>query len=303
MTRGTGPRLAVALDGVGWHPAAWRTEEARPAEVFGAAYWLGLVREAEAGTLDFVTFRDSLALPADGVRGRLDAVLVAARVAPLTSGIGLVPEIVATHTEPFHLSKAIATLDYVSTGRGGVQVSVSSSADEYRNFGRREFGADVDGEAADYVEVLRRLWDSWEDDAEIRDVATGRFVDRDKLHYIDFEGRFFSVRGPSITPRPPQGQPLVTALAHQAVPYQLVGRSADLGFITPRDASDAAAIIGQIRSAQPAAGGVEETVHVFAALVVVLDDDRATARARRDRLDEQAGAEYVSDAPVFVGTP
>src|SRR3954447_22282626 len=78
MTRGTGPRLAVALDGVGWHPAAWRTEEARPAEVFGAAYWLDLVREAEAGTLDFVTFRDSLALPADGVRGRLDAVLVAA---------------------------------------------------------------------------------------------------------------------------------------------------------------------------------------------------------------------------------
>lgn len=66
-------------------------------------------------------------------------------------------------------------------------------------------------EAADHVEVIRRLWDSWEDDAEIRDVATGRFVDRDKLHHIDFEGRHFSVRGPSITPRPPQGQPVVSA--------------------------------------------------------------------------------------------
>ena len=73
-------------------------------------------------------------------------------------------------------------------------------------------------EAADYVEVVRRLWDSWEDDAEIRDVATGRFVDRDKLHYIDFEGRHFSVKGPSITPRPPQGQPLVSALAHDDRP-------------------------------------------------------------------------------------
>ena len=59
-------------------------------------------------------------------------------------------------------------------------------------------------EAADFVEVVRRLWDSWEDDAEIRDVATGRFIDRDKLHYIDFEGPRFSVRGPSITPRPPK---------------------------------------------------------------------------------------------------
>ena len=101
--------------------------------------------------------------------------------------------------------------------------------------GERSAGlvADLFREAGDYVEVLRRLWDSWEDDAEIRDAATGRFIDRDKLHYIDFAGRFFSVKGPSITPRPPQGQPVVAALAHQALPYELVGRSADLGFVTP----------------------------------------------------------------------
>src|SRR5260370_99506 len=101
-------------------------------------------------------------------------------------------------------------------------------------------------EAADYVEVLRRLWDSWQDDAEIRDVATGRFVDRDKLHYIDFEGRWFSVRGPSITPRPPQGQPVVAALGHGTVPYRLIARSADIGFVTPRDAAHAADTVAQI---------------------------------------------------------
>ena len=77
-------------------------------------------------------------------------------------------------------------------------------------FGRRDVaGVDLFDEASDAVEVARRLWDSWEDDAEIRDVATGRFVDRDKLHYIDFDGKYFSVKGPSITPRPPQGQPVV----------------------------------------------------------------------------------------------
>ena len=83
-------------------------------------------------------------------------------------------------------------------------------------FGRRDVaGVDLFDEATDAVEVVRRLWDGWEDDAVIRDVATGRFVDRDKLHYIDFAGKHFSVKGPSITPRPPQGQPVVTALAHQ----------------------------------------------------------------------------------------
>jgi alkanesulfonate monooxygenase SsuD/methylene tetrahydromethanopterin reductase-like flavin-dependent oxidoreductase (luciferase family) len=307
--------LAVALDGAGWHPAAWREPDARPAELLTPRYWVDLVQEAERGLLDLVTFEDALSLQStdrtgpdertDQVRGRLDAVQVAARVAPLTSAIGLVPTAVVTHTEPFHLSKAIATLDYVSTGRAGIRVKVSLSPAEAAHVGRRPAPGleDAFAEAADWVEVVRRLWDSWEDDAEIRDVATGRFVDREKLHYIDFAGRSFSVKGPSITPRPPQGQPLVTALAHQQVPFELVGSSADLGFVTPTDVADATRILGAVRDAQAAAGRAEETVHVFGDLVVFLDDDAATARARKDRLDERAGDEYASDAQVFVGTP
>lgn len=318
--------LAVALDGAGWHPAAWREPDARPRELLTAGYWLDLVQEAERGLLDLVTLEDGLAIQSadpyrpdertDQVRGRLDAVLVASRVAPLTEHIGLVPTAIVTHTEPFHVSKAIATLDYVSTGRAGVQVRVSLKQHEARLFGRRSFPPvspsdpaaapliqDAFTEAADYVEVLRRLWDSWEDDAEIRDVASGRFVDREKLHYIDFEGREFSVRGPSITPRPPQGQPIVAALAHQAVPFELVGSSADLGLVTPRDAAHAEEIVAEIRCAQTAAGREEETVHVFGDVVVFLDEDGATARDRKARLDDLAGGEYRSDATVFTGTP
>ena len=94
--------------------------------------------------------------------------------------------------------------------------------------------------------MVRRLWDSWEDDAVIRDVATGRFVDRDKLHYIDFTGKYFSVKGPSITPRPPQGQPVVAALAHQLPVYEFAARSVDLVFITPQDDDRVRAILGQV---------------------------------------------------------
>jgi alkanesulfonate monooxygenase SsuD/methylene tetrahydromethanopterin reductase-like flavin-dependent oxidoreductase (luciferase family) len=322
--------LAVALDGAGWHPAAWREPDAQPDRLLEAAYWVGLAQQAERGLLDFVTIEDGLDLQSDDrlardgrtdrVRGRLDAVLIAARTAPRTRHIGFVPTAITTHTEPFHISKAIATLDYVSAGRAGVRVQIAGRAGTAAHFGRRQIPplsagrlADpaVQGlitehfdEAADYVEVLRRLWDSWEDDAEIRDVATGRFIDRDKLHYIDFEGRWFSVRGPSITPRPPQGQPVVAALGHAGVPYRLIARSADIGFVTPRDRASAARIVAEIRAGQALSGRADEVLHVFGDLVVFLDDSAAAARARRERLDELAGAggSVSSDAHVFAGT-
>ncbi len=102
--------LAVALDGAGWHPAAWREPDASPDRLFTAAYWADLAAEAEHGLLDFITIEDSLGLQSarydgpdprtDQVRGRLDAVLIASRIAPLTSNIGLVPTATVTHFAP-----------------------------------------------------------------------------------------------------------------------------------------------------------------------------------------------------------
>ncbi|MFB7608744.1 LLM class flavin-dependent oxidoreductase [Streptomyces gardneri] len=316
--------LAVALDGAGWHPAAWREPGARPGELFTARYWSDVVTEAEAGLLDFVTFEDALALQSssaggpdgrtDQVRGRLDAVLTAARVAPLTRHIGLVPTVTATHTEPFHISKAIATLDHVSRGRAGLSIQVSQLDHEARHFGRRAVSlpdAEAYEEAADHVEAIRRLWDSWDDDAEIRDVATGRFVDRDKLHYIGFEGRHFSVRGPSITPRPPQGQPIVSAAgaasaasaAGTDTAYGLIARSTDVGYLGVRDGAGARAAVAEIRQARESAGLSAQPLHLFADLTVFLDEDARAADARRSRLDALADAPYSSDTAVFTGTP
>ena len=321
----TSLHLAVALDAAGGHPAAWREPSARPADLFTAGYWVDLARTAERGLLDLITIEDSFGLQSgdfrgpdgrnDRVRGRLDGVQLAARVAPATRSIGLVPTAVVTHTEPFHLSKAIATLDYVSRGRAGIRVQVAPRAADGDHVGRR-YIADVDptdptsgparelitelfDEAADYVEVLRRLWDSWEDDAEIRDAATGRFIDRDKLHYTDFQGRFFSVKGPSITPRPPQGQPPVAALAHAAPawadqPIRFAAGHADLVFLTPQDREDADVLVATVRAAGPAA-------HVFADLVVFLDRPGESGAERKTRLDDLDRAEWVSDALTFTG--
>ncbi|MEV6980756.1 LLM class flavin-dependent oxidoreductase [Sphaerisporangium sp. NPDC051017] len=315
--------LAVALEGAGWHPAAWRAEDATPDRLFTARYWAGLVQEAERGLLDFVTFEDGLSVQSsrfleaddrsDQVRGRLDAVLTAANVAPLTSHIGLVPTTVTTHTEPFHVAIGIGSLDHISQGRAGWRPRVSVRVDEAGNFGRRvippvELGdiaassvvRDLFGEAADAVEVVRRLWDSWEDGAEIRDVATGRFIDRDKLHYIDFQGEWFSVKGPSITPRSPQGQPLVTSLAHDTLPYEFAARASDVVYVTPYDRDGAADIVARVRAAEDRVGRTGAPLKIFADLVTFLGEDAADRKARLDDLD---GAALDSDALIFTGAP
>ena len=324
MTTNDGLRLGVALEGAGWHPAAWREPSSRPAELFTPEYWVQLVQRADAARIDFATIEDSFALQSsvpfgpdertDEVRGRLDALLIASRVAPVTQRIGLIPTVTTTHTEPFHISKAVATLDYTSLGRAGWQPKVSGRWDEARHVGRRDFprieelsdpqlqqtGTELFAEATDVVEVVRRLWDSWEDDAEIRDAATDRFLDADKVHTIDFDGAKFSVRGPSVTPRPPQGQPVIAALAHAELPYRFAAASADLVFVTPQHLADAAGILAEVRAAEAAVGREGEPLQVFADIVVFLDGDESAAD-RLDRLDG-LGRLLVSDTRIFAGS-
>lgn len=322
--------LAIALDGTGWHPGSWRQPHSRADEVFSGGYWADLAQEAERGLIDFVTIEDSFtvqgASPVDPtpvqepgrLRGRLDASLLASFVATRTERIGLVPTITTTHTEPFHVSKNLGTLDYTSHGRAGWRVQVSARPGEAEHFGRRQVTGwsaeditpdqraaqvgELFDEAADVIEVVRQLWDSWEDDAEIRDAATGRFIDRDKLHYINFEGEFFSVRGPSITPRPPQGQPVVTSLGHARVPYELGARGADVLYVTPHDEAQAAEILAEVRDAESRLRTSDTPLLVFADLEVVLDTAQSSGADRLAALNEAAGADLASDALVFTGS-
>ncbi|MBW0014106.1 LLM class flavin-dependent oxidoreductase [Mycobacterium sp.] len=284
--------VGVALDGYGWHPQAWRpTLRADPAapSVLSGRHWVQLAVTAERGLLDFLTIDDTLMpqigrgerIHPDRLAGRADAVLVAARIAPATQHIGLIPVATVTHTEPFHVSKSIATLDYVSHGRAGWQPRVSATTHEAALFGRRDPSRiALFDEAIEYVDVVRRLWDSWEDDAIIRDVSTGRYVDVDRLHYIDFAGKYFSVKGPSITPRPPQGQPLVAALAHVGPAYEFAAAAADVVFITPADDAAVAGILDEVH----AAGG--SRLKVLADVVVSFTGD----------------GDFRSDALVFNGS-
>ena len=326
--------LALALERAGWHPAAWREATARPHDLTSARYWRDLLRTADDAGIAFATIEDALALPdrfeqagelrRDRVRGRLDAVLIASYVAPLTRRIGLVPTVTTAHPEPFHVATGIQTLDFASHGRAGVRLVAGASAAERANFGRRTSGVDAfppsgrveDSaaivaafrEAGEFADVLSRLWDSWQDDAIIRDAATGRFLDADRVHSIEFEGEFFSVTGASIVPRSPQGRPLITVLAHQTVPYRLAAERADVVFVTPHDEADRAGFaLPDIRAELDAAAAELredlEPLRVFADVLVLIEDTEAAAREALARLDEWDGAPLASDAQIIAGTP
>lgn len=321
--------LALALERAGWHPAAWREPDARPYELTSPRYWRDLLRTADDAGLALATIEDALSLTdrfesveglrRDRVRGRLDAVLIASYAAPLTRRIGLVPTVTTAHPEPFHVATGIQTLDFASRGRAGVRLVAGASAVERANFGRRAAGVDAIpasgrvedspeivaafAEVGEFADVLSRLWDSWQDDAVIRDASTGRFLDADRVHNIEFEGEFFSITGASIVPRSPQGRPLLTVLAHQTVPYRLAAEHADLVYVTPHDDATLAGIRAEIASASDDLRHGRERLRVYADLLVLIEDTASTARAAAERLDEGAGAPLVSDARIVVGTP
>ncbi|OBF13046.1 hypothetical protein A5727_01625 [Mycobacterium sp. ACS4331] len=214
--------VAVALDGYGWHRLAWRSalrdDPGAPSALSGD-HWAALAVTAERGLLDFVTVDDTLT-PQPGRRahispgrlaGRGDAVLAAARMAAATEHIGVIPVATVTHTVPQRVARAIATLDALSAGRAGWQVRVSTSAHEAALFGRGGPGAPdaLFDDAVDSLEVARRCW-----------------ADAD--------------------PSPPQGQPVIAALAHATRVYEFASAAADLVFITPGDDDELQALLAEV---------------------------------------------------------
>ncbi|KTS14395.1 LLM class flavin-dependent oxidoreductase [Microbacterium testaceum] len=319
--------LAVALDGAGWHPAAWRESTARPTELTTPVYWRDLARTADGAGLLFATIEDALSLGGrsfepdaetrrDRVRGRLDAVLLASFLAPVTRRLGLVPTATTAHPEPFHLATGLQTLDHASRGRAGVRLVAGSTPQERANFGRRAdgpTGIPASGrveddpallaafrEAGEVAEVIRRLADSWEDDAIVRDLETGKFLDRERVHNVEFEGEFFSITGASIVPRSPQGQPLITALAHQTIPYRFAAEHADLVFVTPADAAAVGGILNELADAADEVRTLDEPLRVFADLLILVEDTRREAEAVWNRLQDRSP--LATDARVVVGT-
>ncbi|MFD1815253.1 LLM class flavin-dependent oxidoreductase [Rhodococcus gannanensis] len=273
--------IAVELDGTGAHPASWRFGDTAPSDGPAIA---DLVRRVEHAGFAIATFADpTTRVDHPTIRGRLDPVEVAAFAAAVTTSIGLVPAVGALHAEPFHLANQLASADFASYGRTGWLAETQDTAARADAYGSAEVTAPqaVRQENDEVVAAVRRLWDTWEDGVFVADPVTGHFLEPDRLHYADFEGELFSVKGPSITPRPPQGQlvvfaPLGTSGATEAVSADLV----DVHLVDGQTTREIAARAGTARRA-----GEDR---VFAEIEVVLETEHDTATGRLAELDAQA---------------
>jgi alkanesulfonate monooxygenase SsuD/methylene tetrahydromethanopterin reductase-like flavin-dependent oxidoreductase (luciferase family) len=298
--------LGLALDGAGAHPASWLRPGAAEA-LLDPKRLTAVARAAEGGGFGFVSLDDDYDPPAPGrpnVPFRLDATLALARLAPATTSIGLLAAASTTHTEPFHQNKNLATLDLVSGGRGAWHVTVSRTAEAAARFGRRESAPEAElwEEADDAIEAVTRLWDSWEDDAVIRDVPTGRYLDRDRVHYVNFEGRFFNVRGPSITPRSPQGQLPIAITVGDPASLAVAARRADIVIVTPRTFADAQQARRTVRTAATAAGRNADDVTVIVRARVGEPELRATLDAAAAPSTTTHEVDLVGSAATLTDT-
>lgn len=286
--------VGLDADDAGAHPAAAAVTGLAGADLVSGARLDRAVRQAENAGLTFVSFTDALlpAVPGSPASARLDAVTRAAFVSRTTTAVGLVPQVPTTYPEPFHVAAQLASLDIAAAGRAGWIAGVTRDAATADAYGRPVVG-DVAREARDVVQVVRSLWDSWEDDAVVRDVAGGRYIDRDRLHPVDFVGESFSVKGPLITPRPPQGQVVVLAADGDVAPSltapghpELAERLVDVALV---GGSGVAAACGNATAAREHSplSGVD--------IEVVLD---AGGRTGADRL-----AELRASTPTGVRSP
>lgn len=212
--------LGLFLFSTGYHPAGWRLPEAVTDGAFDPQFLQRVVTKLEEAKFDFFFLGDRLAAGADEQYSfpsqmvRLEPFTMLSYLAAITKKIGLIVTVNTTYAEPYHVARMTASLDYLSKGRLAWNVVTGADPRAALNFSREKHwdNAKRYDYADEFVGVVKKLWDTWEDDAFIRDKETGEYVDKSKVHAINHVGDQFSVAGPLNVARPPQGQiPLLSA--------------------------------------------------------------------------------------------
>ncbi|MGF6265755.1 FMN-dependent oxidoreductase (nitrilotriacetate monooxygenase family) [Paraburkholderia youngii] len=279
----------------GFVPSAWRLDEAEPRAFVDVDHYVRVARIAEAGKLDAVFLADNAAI-VDQIDFRpitaLEPTVLLASIAAATTHIGVIGTASTSYNEPYNIARRYATLDHVSNGRAGWNVVTTADLPSARNFGRDAVPnhAQRYERAAEFTEVVKALWDSWEDDAFVGDKAGGRFVDVAKVHAIAHRGRYFDVQGPLNLPRSPQGHPVVVQAGASADGRGLAARHAEAVFSASQSFEESAAYRRDLNERAAAYG--RPPVKVLAGLTTIIGATHSEALRRRDELVEQIPWRY-----------
>ncbi len=292
--------LNAFLMSTGHHEASWRLEESNPYANTDIEHYRDLARIAERGTFDSVFFADSPVLWNDIGRrpsGSIEPTVLLTAIAAATTRIGLIATASTTYNDPYNLARRFASVDHVSAGRAGWNVVTTAGPDAARNFGLDDQPAHAEryARAAEFLDVARKLWDSWDDDAAIADKAAGVWGDNAKVRPIDHTGRFFAVRGPLNLPRSPQAHPLIVQAGSSEDGKNLAARYAEAVFTAQQTLADAQEFYADLKRRTAAVGREPDGIKILPGIVPVIGSTEAEARQRERQLDELIRPEYARE--------
>ncbi len=301
--------LGVFFNHTGHHVASWRHPDADADAGINFKHYIRLAQTAEKAKFHFLFFADWLAVreASDLTLSRsaqytahFEPLTLLGGLAAVTEQIGLVCTATTSYNEPFHVARKMASLDHMSGGRAAWNVVTSSFKAEAYNFGRE---AHYDHEdryerAREFVEVVKGLWDSWDDDAFIRDKESGIYLDPQKKHELNHQGKYLRVRGPLNVPRPPQGYPVIIQAGASDTGRELAAATAEVVFTSPQNIEAGVAFYNDVKGRMAKYGRQPDQLKILPGLSVTVAETDALAQEKFDYLQSlvhpEVGREILS---------
>ncbi|MGY2289584.1 LLM class flavin-dependent oxidoreductase [Pseudomonas sp. SDO528_S397] len=288
-------KLGAFMRPVSIHTGAWRYPGAYADANFNFQHLKRFAQTLEKARFDAFFMADHLALlnmPIDALKRSHTATsfepfTLLSALSQATDHIGLVATASTTYDEPFHIARRFASLDHLSNGRAGWNIVTTANPDAARNFGLPH-AHDHDeryARAREFYDVVTGLWDSWADDAFIRDASSGVYFDPDKLHTLNHQGRHLSVRGPLHIARPVQGWPVIVQAGASEAGRQLAAQTAEVIFVAPGTLEEGQAFYADIKRRMAALGRHPDHLKILPGAFVVVGDTHEEARRIRAHLD------------------
>nr|WP_040123583.1 LLM class flavin-dependent oxidoreductase [Paraburkholderia xenovorans] len=273
----------------GFVPSAWRLPDADPRAFIDVAHYIRVAQIAEAAKFDAVFLADNASI-ADQIDFRpitaLEPTVLLASIAAATTRIGVIGTASTSYNEPYNIARRFSTLDHVSGGRAGWNIVTTADLGSARNFGRETVPVHAEryARAAEFTEVVKKLWDSWEDDALVGDKTRGRFIDTTKVRPVSHHGKYFDVAGPLNLPRSPQGHPVLVQAGGSADGRELAARHAQAVFSAAQSFDESAAYGRDLKARAAALGRGPDAIRILPGLTTIIGSTETEALRRRDEL-------------------
>lgn len=296
-------KLGALLHGVGGGTSMWRHPDAQPDASVNFELYKKWVRKAEEGKFDLIFIADGLYINEKSIPhflNRFEPITILSALAGVSQHIGLVGTLSTSYSEPFTVARQFASLDMISGGRAGWNVVTSPLEGSALNYGKKEH-PDHDKRyriATEYLEVTRGLWDSWEDDAFLRDKESGVFFDPEKMHELNHEGEFFSVKGPLNIARSKQGHPVIFQAGASEVGKNYASKEADAVFTGHETLEETAEFCKDVKSRAAAFGRNPDDLLIFPGIGPIIG---STPEEAERKYQEVASLVTIENALNYLG--